>query len=536
MAPQHPPDHILPRPRNIELFSTRHVEPSPPYQRVVPPSTVLLDNYDDHDRDEDEDEDEQTPAYRSRSNVNLHEPDMGEKTRLHAEEVYEKKPSVHYPEDMAVPPSSGTKQSSFSPFESSPGSRTPSLAGTDDEDDDEDYDWSGEDDIVDEEAKFEHAMGVKKKTTDWGAKRILSLLFSSLIGSTILSGIIITPALLVHFFWFKPHPTDHRRYVKDTVEAWLFWAASNVSVSWFLGLIVDIVPTLCRYSIVVAWGHVSESMKNNMEMYNSVKDAIKPVLYAAGAWVSWVIIFEQIFDLYDSGHQSASRASYTPRLYEAVEFLFFLALVWCFQRMLSHAIAFAFHRTAFRERIEILGEALRAVERLRLYRPKRIRHSYGRTNGSVSAAFSLTPSVSSPFIEKENYGFSVVSRGGTPTNSRPGTPDRLQEVMSGNEGDLEDADATLVEKKGKKKAKGKGKSLRFTAPSEADHMTSPTTTDSPHSYPPSTANDSPMRKTNDEHEQDNVIHHAAKVLKTAVLHDARNIKGDTDENLGGLIW
>ena len=106
---------------------------------------------------------------------------------------------------------------------------------------------------------------------------ILGLLFSSLIGSTILSGLIITPALLVHFFWYKPNPTEHRRYVRDNIDAWLFWAASNVSVSWFLALLVDIVPVIARYVIMAAWGHVSERIKNRIEMYNSVKDAIKPV-------------------------------------------------------------------------------------------------------------------------------------------------------------------------------------------------------------------------------------------------------------------
>ena len=118
----------------------------------------------------------------------------------------------------------------------------------------------------------------------------------------------------MHFFWYKKDPTDHRRYVRDNIDAWLFWAASNVSVSWFLALIVDIVPTFIRYVIMISWGHVSEAIKNKLEMYNSVKDAIKPVFYAAGSWVSWVILFEQIFHLYNSGDESASRASYTPRV------------------------------------------------------------------------------------------------------------------------------------------------------------------------------------------------------------------------------
>lgn len=146
------------------------------------------------------------------------------------------------------------------------------------------------------------------------APRIFTLLFSTLIGSTILSGLIITPALLVHFFWYKPHPDDHRRFVKDNVEAWLFWAAANVSISWALALIVDIVPAIIRFVISAAWGHVSEVIKTRLELYASVKGPIKPVLYAASGWVSWVIIFAHIFKLYDMGDEDQSRASYTPRV------------------------------------------------------------------------------------------------------------------------------------------------------------------------------------------------------------------------------
>lgn len=145
--------------------------------------------------------------------------------------------------------------------------------------------------------------------------------------------------------------------MKDNVEAWLFWTAANVSVSWFLALIVDIIPSIIRFVIVLVWGHVSEAVKNKLELYASVKDTVKPLFYAAGSWVSWVIIFVNIFHLYDQDDESASRASYTPRVssshdvtilhhstafvsqvYQVIQFLFFFALVICAQRMLSHAI------------------------------------------------------------------------------------------------------------------------------------------------------------------------------------------------------
>ena len=75
-----------------------------------------------------------------------------------------------------------------------------------------------------------------------------------------MAGILITPPLLVHFYWYKPHPTEHRRYVKDNLEAWLFWAAANLTISWYLALVIDILPIAVRYLIAVAWGHVSETV------------------------------------------------------------------------------------------------------------------------------------------------------------------------------------------------------------------------------------------------------------------------------------
>lgn len=124
----------------------------------------------------------------------------------------------------------------------------------------------------------------------------------------------MAPAILVHFFWYKPHPTDHRRYVKNNVEAWLFWAAANILVSWYLALVVDIVPIVIRFLISAFWGHVSESVKSQYELYTSVKDTLKPVLYAASCWVSWVIIFAHIYELYDIDDESQSQAQYLNRV------------------------------------------------------------------------------------------------------------------------------------------------------------------------------------------------------------------------------
>ncbi|KAI9001298.1 Mechanosensitive ion channel-domain-containing protein [Trametes punicea] len=499
------------------------------------PHTVLLESYP-----------EQSPAYRSRSNLDLTDTDMPDDTQLdekQQEQGTKAKHAVHYSDD--VHPSNNLPSppavDKFEPELIS--SRASSIAGTDDDDDEDAYDWSGEEDLVDEEAKFEHAMGVKKKHRSLFV-RLITLLFSTLIGSTFLSGLIITPALVVHFFWYKPHPDDHRKYVKDNVEAWLFWAAANVSISWGLGLIVDIVPVVVRWCISLAWGHVSEMIKNRLELYNSVKDTIKPVLYAASCWVSWVILFDNIYQLYDMDNTGNSRAPYTPRVYEAIEFLFFFALVICAQRMLSHFIAFSFHRTAYKERLDGVQEALRVIEKLRTYRPKR-RHTAKSSFGRSTPVFSalLTPS-------HEKDQFISRSRPGTPGGSRPGTPE-----LGAQDSD-EDRDATLVQSKKKGKARTRW-IPRHRNKSEPANFQSPRPDlqrrgSEKHRYPPSPLPQSPgntssptsrSRRRSEETEEDaaaivqQAAAQAAKALKSAVLHDARNIQGkDTDEVVGGLVW
>ena len=94
----------------------------------------------------------------------------------------------------------------------------------------------------------------------------MTLLFSTLIGSTFLAGLLVTPALLIHFYWYKKDPSDDRRYVKDNVQAWLFWAAANILISWYLAMIVDVIPIIATFFISLVWGHVSEYIKSRIEL------------------------------------------------------------------------------------------------------------------------------------------------------------------------------------------------------------------------------------------------------------------------------
>ncbi|EKM59449.1 uncharacterized protein PHACADRAFT_86174 [Phanerochaete carnosa HHB-10118-sp] len=419
----------------------------------------------------------------------------------------------------------------------SPRSRSPSIAETDDGEED-DYDWDAEEDLVDQEARFEQNMGLRKES--WGFRRFLALTFGSLVGSTLVSGILITPALLVHFYWYKPHPNEHRRYVKDNIEAWLFWAAANLTISWYLALFVEIVPVVVNYTIAIAWGHVSENVKSRTEMYSGVKDTIKPVFYAASAWVSWVIIFTNIYGLYDMDNTDNSRAGYTVRLYDVIEFMFFFALVICGQKMLTHAIAFQFHRTAYRERLDAVQETLKVIEKLRAHRPKRSH------NKSASLGFGSRSFNAFTYLSSSRPGTPTHSRGHswnvTPSQSRAPSPSPLEHEIRIDRQDSdttnEDIEAMLV-----MKSKGKHKQLRSffshspervdsdpITPSQHSHSGSA----SPHTYPPrhSHRGDDPE----DILDVKAAVKSAAKTVKAAVLHDARNIQGRLDTDLGGLVW
>lgn len=137
--------------------------PTPPYRRIASSSQAIIESYP-----------EQSPAYKSRSNVALTEIDMsdvahptGEK---HHDYASKGKQSVHYPDTFEQPPPIRRFDT-----DTRPASRASSLAGTDDEESDNDYDWSGDEDLVDEEAKFEHAMGVNKTNRSGCARCVLSM-------------------------------------------------------------------------------------------------------------------------------------------------------------------------------------------------------------------------------------------------------------------------------------------------------------------------------------------------------------------------
>ncbi|KAG2013465.1 hypothetical protein CC2G_010377 [Coprinopsis cinerea AmutBmut pab1-1] len=443
---------------------------------------------------------------------------------------------------------------------------------TDYEDSTDEYDWSGEEDLADEASKYVERIGQKPKKKGWGPKRIFALAFSSLIGSTLTAGIVALPAILVHFYWYEADPTDHRKYVDQNVQAWLFWVAANIVVSWYLAMIIDLVPVIALYLLSAVWGHISETVKTRVEMYNAVKDTFKPAFYAASWIASWVIIFAHIYGLYSLDDEEESRAPYTDRAYQVVLFLFFFVLVVCIQKMLTHFVAWNFHRTAYKDRIESVEACLAVVEKLQQYKPKR--HYPKASSGSRTPMFG-----SSRY--SQSYDMNVVNARLSAITPRPPlsrlasavtTISQLGSSDHGHDGDVEDGDKTLIGGvDGKKKLKKQRKttswfrkskkqtdaetaiSLRELATEEK--KTTPTEFERIHIHPPDASPipsrpgspgpggpsrsrrssiDSRHRRMHSEAE-DHTLVKTARVIKKAVLHDARNIRGK-DRDLSSLAW
>lgn len=124
---------------------------------------------------------------------------------------------------------------------------------------------------------------------------------------------------------------------------------------------------------------------------------------------------------------------------------------------------------------------------------------------------------------------------------------------------MEDTDRTLVGKKHTFGWKGKGKKrdrsswisgenhgtegspvndsdaaelgMRPITPSDLPFAES----NSPHRYPPTPRHGSPRTSLDGSHEGGDTLLQAAKAIKSAVLHDARNIRGE-NEGLSSVMW
>lgn len=167
---------------NEDLNDLNNPLPSPPYRPFATSSQVALDsNYSNYNSSAQD-----SPAYRSRVNLGLMADYNAEKAAMDekssqfidngrpgdedVQAAQPKGPTVHYPTD--VPLREGLAYQNMPPMARLE-SRASSIASGDerDEDEAEDYDWSAEEDLEDQEAQFEKQMGVKSKPQGWGPKR-----------------------------------------------------------------------------------------------------------------------------------------------------------------------------------------------------------------------------------------------------------------------------------------------------------------------------------------------------------------------------
>ena len=403
----------------------------------------------------------------------------------------------------------------------------------------------------------------------------ISALFSSLIGSTLLAGVIITPGILVHFYWFKVHPSPHRRYVRDNIQAWLFWAAANHVISWYIAMLINIIPILLRYFISLSWGHVSESVKSKIEMYNSVKDTAKPAFYAASAYASWIIIFDKIYHLH-SGNTSLvpSRAPYTdrvrcpivncpiylvqlcpfslPKLYYSSFFwssfgvvkecshissVIISSLITMPIKYLPFHLAFSFYHTAYKERLDTVEQTLDVIEKLRKYRPKHAPHK------SVTRIPIFSGIGFPPLSQKQHSNL----LSGALSNSAS-----RESSMSDTDNNTKEADR-FSQQMNAKGSKGVRFSWLNSPPGPLSRRESDSSTDINEQMKsvddielgslPSAAEKVPL--TAQEHSSstnpttspkpsipDNIFKQATRILKKTVMHDARNLTGQTEKLAG----
>ena len=241
--------------------------------------------------------------------------------------VNTKKPSVHYPSECDVPRTDQKLNIEEHTV------KALSIADTDDEDFEDIYDWSTDEDLIGQDTDFGQTVGGGENPPKrWGSKRYLASKFrtviflhvlflriatfflSTLVGSTLLACLIVAVPLALHFLYLVPNPTQHHQYITDNVSAWLYWAAANILLSWYLAMIVDIIPGMCDMVIDLAWGEVTETVRSRIELYNAAKDNIKPVLYGASCWVSWIVVFDGIYHLYNQHDEALSSAPYTARV------------------------------------------------------------------------------------------------------------------------------------------------------------------------------------------------------------------------------
>lgn len=215
--------------------------------------------------------------------------------------------------------------------------------------------------------------------------------------------------------------------------------------------------------------------------------------------------------------------------------------------MLKFLTAFSFHRTAYKERIDSVTEALNVIETLRQYRPKA---RFGKKSPGIapSVAFSdkehfksLSNALHSVIPHRKNYHHDDAEDADTEDErASPGATSSVPHLH------VHDGKA-----KGKGKHKDWHRRIKSGASSSLPHPEQdfesyplkyeqhlePGAATPPHRYPPGAHSPATLSMETEEHFGGTGIKlvQAARVIGNAALHDARNIKGK-NEGEGSMSW
>ncbi|CEH18891.1 Predicted mechanosensitive ion channel [Ceraceosorus bombacis] len=244
----------------------------------------------------------------------------------------------------------------------------------------DDFDWS-DDEGVAEEAKYEEEQrqleAFKKRRGRFAPSKIIRWLATTFLGNLIISGILLVPFIVVQLV-YRPKAAgasqaqiDRNDYIADCVQTFTLWAAVGLHLSWWLHALVEIVPAVALGLIRAVWGNISQRVLSAAEFYNVIKQYIKFVFYAALSWGALALLSSDIYDIYSQiNPKTESRAPWMYRVYQVVQFIFFLTLIICAEQVLIKLIAMSFHRSAYAERISEVTKALKTFDHLRDHRPQ----------------------------------------------------------------------------------------------------------------------------------------------------------------------
>lgn len=232
------------------------------------------------------------------------------------------------------------------------------------------FNWSDEEDI-EEAARFENEQAKQVRMGRLSIWKILRFLATTFLGNLIVACCLLVPVIVIQYVYRRRGPDEgHRAFVADNVQAWFIWAAFNLHVEWWIHLLVELFPQAVLSVIRIFWGRPSQRILSLAEYFNAIKNYIKLVGYAALSWGSWAIIFNSVYNLYDHTHPKQSRAAYLYRIYQVVEFFFFVILTICVEKVIIKHIAMSFHRSAYADRIAKVTKSLKVFDWLRDHKPK----------------------------------------------------------------------------------------------------------------------------------------------------------------------